>query len=169
MEANYLYSDRFSNNLVPTLSAVSGIITDGTSTRDRWAMVSYLARANYNFSGKYYLTASIRTDGSSRFGSERKYGVFPSAAVAWRVSDENFFKNIRLINDMKFRASYGETGNNNIGNYEHIATAIYEKYVLGNTAVGGYAPGRLANPVLTWEKQKQFNAGCKCKHFKTKN
>lgn len=159
LESNYLYSDRYSNNLVPTLSAVSGIITDGTSTIDKWSMVSYLARVNYNYSGRYYLTASIRTDGSSRFGSDRKYGVFPSAAVAWRISDESFFKDIHFLSDMKLRASYGETGNNNIGNYEHIATAIYEKYVLGNTAVGGYAPGRLANPVLTWEKQQQLNAG----------
>lgn len=157
--SNYLYSDRYSNNLVPTLSAVSGIITDGTSTIDQWSMVSYLARANYNYNSKYYVTASIRTDGSSRFGSERKYGVFPSAAVAWRISDENFLKNLTFLNDMKLRASYGETGNNNIGNYDHIATAIYEKYVLGGVAVGGYAPGRLANPILTWETQQQFNAG----------
>ncbi|MEJ7739296.1 MAG: TonB-dependent receptor [Chitinophagaceae bacterium] len=157
--ANYVYSDRYSNNLVPTLSAVSGIITDGTSTIDQWAMVSYLARGNYNFNSKYYVTASIRTDGSSRFGSERKYGVFPSAAVAWRISDENFLKGLRFVNDLKLRASYGETGNNNIGNYDHIATAIYEKYVLGGVAVGGYAPGRLANPILTWEQQQQFNAG----------
>ena len=164
--SNYIYSDRFSNNLVPTLSAVSGIITDGTSTIDQWSMVSYLARANYNFNSKYYLTASIRTDGSSRFGSERKYGVFPSAAVAWRISDENFLKNLAFLNDMKLRASYGETGNNNIGNYDHIATAIYEKYVLGGVAVGGYAPGRLANPILTWEKQQQFNAGLNGTFFK---
>ncbi len=157
--SSYIYSDRYSNNLVPTLSAVSGIITDGTSSTDQWSMVSYLARANYNFNSKYYVTASIRTDGSSRFGSDRKYGVFPSAAVAWRISDENFLKNIRFLNDLKLRASYGETGNNNIGNYDHIATAIYEKYVLGGVAVGGYAPGRLANPILTWEKQQQFNAG----------
>ena len=157
--SGYLYSDKYPNNLVTTLSAVSGIITDGTSTVDEWAMVSYLARANYNYDGKYYLTASFRTDGSSRFGNDRKYGAFPSAAVAWRVSDENFMKNVKFVSEMKLRASYGETGNNNIGNYDHLSTAIYEKYILGGAAVGGYAPGRLANPILTWEKQQQFNAG----------
>jgi TonB-linked SusC/RagA family outer membrane protein len=156
---SYIYSDKYPNNLVPALSAASGIITDGTTTIDDWSMVSYLARANYNYDSKYYLTASLRTDGSSRFGDERKYGVFPSAAVAWRISDESFLKNVHFISDMKLRASYGETGNNNIGNYAHLATAIYEKYILGGAAVGGYAPGGLANNVLTWEKQQQFNAG----------
>lgn len=159
LTTNYVYSDRYPNNAVSTLSAVSGLVTDGTSTKEEWSIVSYLARGNYNYKNKYYLTASIRTDGSSRFGSDRKYGVFPSAGVAWRISDEKFFQSLSFVNDMKLRASYGETGNNNIGNYEHIATVVFEKYVLGNTAVGGYAPSRLANPVLTWEKQKQFNTG----------
>lgn len=166
--ANYVYSDRFPNNLVPTLSAVGGLVTNGTSTVDEWSMVSYLARANYDFNGKYFVTASIRTDGSSRFGSERKYGIFPSAAIAWRISDENFFKNISFISDMKLRASYGETGNNNIGNYESIGTVVYENYALGGTAVGGYATGRLANPFLTWEKQQQFNAGVNAGFLKSR-
>ncbi|MGK2861769.1 MAG: SusC/RagA family TonB-linked outer membrane protein [Chitinophagaceae bacterium] len=167
-ESNYLTSDRFPNNLVPTLSAVSGIITAGSSNSYKWALISYLGRVNYNFDGKYYLTASIRTDGSSRFGSENKYGVFPSAAVAWRVSDENFLKNVQFVNDLKLRASYGETGNNNIGNYEQYATINYEKYTLGGAAVGGYAPGRLANPSLTWEKQKSFNGGLDVRLLKSR-
>jgi TonB-linked SusC/RagA family outer membrane protein len=165
LTSTYIYSDKYSNNLVPTLSAVSGIITDGTSTLNQWSMVSYLGRVNYNYLSKYYVTASIRTDGSSRFGNERKFGVFPSAAVAWRISDENFLKNVRFLSEMKLRASYGETGNNNIGNYDHIATAIYEKYILGGAAVGGFAPGRLSNPFLTWEKQQQFNTGVNAGFF----
>lgn len=164
-ESNYLTSDRFPNNLVPTLSAVSGIITAGSSDKYEWSLISYLGRINYNYNNKYYVTASVRTDGSSRFGSENKYGLFPSAALAWRVSDETFFKNIHFINDMKLRASYGETGNNNIGNYEQYATINYEKYTLAGAAVGGYAPGRLANPTLTWEKQKSFNGGVDIKMF----
>ncbi|MGZ8558830.1 MAG: SusC/RagA family TonB-linked outer membrane protein, partial [Chitinophagaceae bacterium] len=167
-ESNFLTSNRFPNNLVPTLSAVSGIITNGSSDAYKWALISYLGRVNYNFAGKYYLTASIRTDGSSRFGGENKYGIFPSAAVAWRISDEKFFQNVHFVNDMKVRASYGETGNNNIGNYEQYATINYEKYTLGGAAVGGYAPGRLANPALTWEKQKSFNGGLDIKMFKSR-
>ncbi|WP_411273914.1 SusC/RagA family TonB-linked outer membrane protein, partial [Daejeonella sp.] len=164
-ESNFLVSDKFPNNLVPTLSAVSGIITAGSSDRYQWSLVSYLGRMNYNYNDKYYLTASLRTDGSSRFGAENKYGIFPSAALAWRVSDESFFKTLRFLDDLKLRVSYGETGNNNIGNYDQYATINYEKYVLGGTAIGGYAPGRLANPSLTWEKQKSFNGGVDLKMF----
>ena len=164
-ESSTMTSDKFPNNLVPTLSAVSGIITAGTSEIFQWSLLSYLGRVNYNFDNKYYLTASIRTDGSSRFGSNNKYGLFPSAAFAWRVSDESFMKGLKFISDMKLRLSYGETGNNNIGNYDQYATINYDKYVLNGTAVGSYAPGRLANPSLTWEKQKSFNGGVDVKFF----
>ncbi|MEJ7739359.1 MAG: TonB-dependent receptor [Chitinophagaceae bacterium] len=164
-ESNFLTSDRFPNNLVPTLSAVSGIITAGSSDTYQWSLISYLGRVNYNYDNKYYLTASMRTDGSSRFGSNKKYGLFPSAGLAWRVSGENFMEDVRFVSDLKLRASYGETGNNNIGNYEQFATIAYEKYTLGGAAVGGYAPGRLANPSLTWEKQKSFNGGLDLRLF----
>ncbi|MDQ3535352.1 MAG: TonB-dependent receptor, partial [Bacteroidota bacterium] len=158
-ESNFMTSNRYPNNLVPTLSAVSGIITNGTATVSEWSMLSYLSRVNYNYDNKYYVTASIRTDGSSRFGSENKWGIFPSAALAWRISDEVFMQEVPHLNDMKIRTSYGETGNNNIGNYDHYATVNYDRYVFGGGPVGGYAPGRLSNPFLTWETQKSFNIG----------
>ncbi len=164
-ESNFLTSNRYPNNQVPTLSAVSGIITNGSSDISEWSMISYLSRVNYNFNNKYYVTASIRTDGSSRFGSVNKWGVFPSAALAWRVSDENFLREVRFLSELKLRTSYGETGNNNIGNYDHYATVNYEKYVLGGVATGGYAPGRLANPDLTWETQKSVNVGMDASFF----
>ncbi|HEY6901766.1 MAG TPA: SusC/RagA family TonB-linked outer membrane protein, partial [Puia sp.] len=156
---NYMYSDKLPNNLVPTLSAASGLITTGTSTISEWSMISYLARINYDYNSKYYLTASFRTDGSSRFGDRKKYGNFPSAAVAYRISEEDFLKNVKQISELKIRASYGVTGNNNIGNYDHIATINYENYALGGAAAPGYGPARIANPLLTWETQKQFNLG----------
>ena len=164
--SNYLRSDQYPNNLVSTLSAASGQITNGTSLDGAWSMVSYLARANYNYDSKYYLTASIRTDGSSRFGSNNKYGVFKSMALAWRISDEHFMKAIPVINEMKIRASYGETGNNNIGDFEQYATINYENYTLGGLAAGGYAQAKIANPFLTWEKQKQLNTGIDLSLFK---
>jgi len=158
-ESNFLSSNRFSNNLVTTLSGASGLINDGSADIYEWSLISYLARINYNYNDKYYLTGSIRTDGSSRFGSDRKYGVFPSVAAAWRISEESFFNNVNFVNGLKLRASYGETGNNNIGNYEHIATVNNVLYPLGNSAVSGYRPARLRNPSLTWEKQKSVNIG----------
>lgn len=162
---NYLMSNRYPNNLVSSLSAASGIITDGSASTGAWSLVSYLGRINYNYNSKYYLTASIRTDGSSRFGSDRKYGLFPSAAVAWRLSDENFIRNISWLNEFKLRASYGETGNNNIGDYEQFATITYEKYPLNGTPVSGYAARSLPNPALTWEKQQSINAGFDASFF----
>ncbi len=179
-ESNFLNSTNYPNNLVPTLSAVSGLISNGSSDIYEWSLVSYLGRINYNYNSKYYITASVRTDGSSRFGSNKKYGVFPSAALAWRISDEKFLQNVSFLNELKLRASYGETGNNNIGNYEHFSTINYYKYPLGEMPVGGFAPGRLANPSLTWEKQQSINAGVDASffnkrllltvdHFKSKN
>jgi TonB-linked SusC/RagA family outer membrane protein len=158
-EQNSITSNNYPNNLVPYLSAVSGIITTGTGLRDEWSIVSQLARVNYNFDGKYFVTASIRRDGSSRFGANNKYGVFPSAAVAWRISDENFFRNIGFVNDLKLRVSFGKTGNNNIGNYASISTVNYIKYTTGGAAVGGFVPAVIPNPDLTWETQEQLNGG----------
>jgi TonB-linked SusC/RagA family outer membrane protein len=164
-ESNFLTSNRYPNNLVPTLSAVSGLITNGSSDISEWSLISYLSRVNYSYKDKYYLTGSVRTDGSSRFGAENKWGVFPSVAFAWRLSDEDIFQDFSKLSELKFRASYGETGNNNIGNYDQFATINYTKYAFGGKAVGGYAPGVLANPNLTWETQKSFNAGIDVSFF----
>ncbi|GAB4044336.1 SusC/RagA family TonB-linked outer membrane protein [Spirosoma litoris] len=164
-ESNLLSSNKFPNNLVPTLSAVGGLITNGTSSIYEWSLLSYLARVNYNYNSKYYVTTSIRTDGSSRFGTENKYGIFPSVALAWRISDENFLKNIRVLNELKLRTSYGETGNNNIGNYDQYGTITYENYGLGNSVATAIAPGRIGNPSLTWEKQTSINFGVDASFF----
>lgn len=159
LESNFLSSNRYPNNLVPTLSAVGGIITDGSANVSEWSLISYLLRMNYNYDSKYYITASLRTDGSSRFGSEKKYGLFPSVALAWRISDEAFLKDVSVLSELKLRTSYGETGNNNIGNYQQYATINYNRYVLGNEAASGFSPAQLSNPLLTWEKQRAFNIG----------
>jgi len=158
-KSSSLQSNRYPNNLIPTLSAVAGILSGGTAEISEWALVSYLARVNYNYDSKYYLTASWRADGSSRFGRDNKYGYFPSVALAWRISQENFMKDISFLDDLKLRVSYGSTGNNNIGGYNHIATISYLRTVLGGAAVEGYAPARIENPLLTWEVQKSVNAG----------
>lgn len=157
--SNYLESNRYPNNLVETLSAVSGQITNGTSDQYAWSLLSYLARINYNFNSKYYVTASVRTDGSSRFGANKKFGLFPSMALSWRISEENFLKKIKFINELKVRTSYGQTGNNNIGNYQQFATINYLTYPLGGISVGGFAPQRPSNSELTWEKQQSFDIG----------
>ncbi|GHU57341.1 SusC/RagA family TonB-linked outer membrane protein [Bacteroidia bacterium] len=158
-DSNMVRSRSYPNNLVHTLNAVSNILYQGNSNESQWSLLSYLARVGYNYNSRYYVTASIRSDGSSRFGRDRKYGYFPSAALAWRISEEGFLKDISQISDLKMRASYGVTGNNNIGNYAHLATVGYESYVFGNAAVGGIAPSNIENSLLTWEKQNSINFG----------
>lgn len=166
--SNFVRSRNFPNNLVYTLNAASNIIFQGNSNESEWALISYLSRVNYNYNSKYYITASMRSDGSSRFGKDKKYGYFPSAAIAWRISNEDFMKGVGFINDLKLRTSYGETGNNNIGNYAQYANIGYESYPFGGVAVGGSAPVQFANSLLTWEKQRSLNLGVDASLFKSR-
>ena len=159
IESNYLRSNAFPNNLIPYMSATEGIITQGNSDLNEWSLVSYLARVNYNYNDKYYLTVSGRIDGSSRFGAENRYGIFPSTAVAWRISEEDFLRDQSLISNLKLRVSYGQTGNNSIGNYAALATLSNVLYPLGDRPSAGFVEGRIPNATLTWEKQSSLNAG----------
>ncbi|WP_083206649.1 MULTISPECIES: SusC/RagA family TonB-linked outer membrane protein [unclassified Chryseobacterium] len=124
-----------------------------------WAIMSYLGRANYSFADKYYLTATIRRDGSSRFGRSNRWGWFPSAAFAWRISNENFLKDSKTINNLKLRLGYGITGNQEIGNYSFSSSYNTYRYNFNNTYVGAVLPTMLPNPNVKWEGQEQFNAG----------
>jgi TonB-linked SusC/RagA family outer membrane protein len=130
---------------------------DGSTSS--WSIFSYLGRVNYSFADKYLITASLRHDGSSRFGENRKYGLFPSASLAWRISEEDFFKKIHFIDNMKIRAGYGETGNQNIGNYSFASQLNTIKYNFNNTLVSAVSPVVMPNPFVQWESQKQGNIG----------
>jgi TonB-dependent starch-binding outer membrane protein SusC len=130
------------------------------SDNNRWVLHSYLARLNYNFNNLYYFTASVRRDGSSRFGNDNKWGNFPSAAIAWKVSNERFFKPLlSSVSDLKLRASFGNTGNMEIGEYQSLATLGSYTYVIGNNIITGFAPNRIANKELGWETTYQYDAG----------
>ena len=124
-----------------------------------WALLSYMGRVNYSFDDKYLLTATIRRDGSSRFGEGNKYGTFPSASAAWRISKEDFFKNITFVNDLKLRAGYGVTGNQEIGNYSFASALNTVKYNFNNTVVSAVVPSVMPNPFVQWEEQQQANIG----------
>ena len=124
-----------------------------------WSLLSYFGRASYNYLGKYLITTTVRADGSSRFGSNTKWGVFPSVSLGWRVSDEAFFKN-NFVNDLKLRASYGLTGNNDIPYYGSIALlSTGGKYPIGDMVQAGLYPSTAPNPNLSWEKTKTIDAG----------
>ena len=150
----------FPNDKIQTIN--NATVKSSTSPRNTWTLLSYLARVNYRFDNRYYFTASIRADGSSRFGKNNRYGYFPSGSVAWRLSQEDFLKDISWLSDMKIRASYGITGNNSIGDYASIGLIANANYVLGTgtgNIVNGAAQSSFSNADLTWEKTRQTDLG----------
>jgi TonB-linked SusC/RagA family outer membrane protein len=151
----------FPNDLVETLNA-STIATNWDTTRQQWALLSALARAQYNYKGKYMLSAAIRSDGSSRFGSRNRWGTFPSASAGWYVTEEDFMENQRnWLSSLKLRASYGVSGNFSIGNYAYYALIGNDNYVLGTPEIiaNGLVPISAGNPELGWEKTAMTNIG----------
>jgi len=123
------------------------------------SLLSYFSRANLNLSDRYLLTVTGRVDGSSKFGEGNQYAFFPSAAFAWRASEEPFIDRLGVFDDLKLRVSYGRTGNQDIGNYASLATLGSTVYAFGGTRGIGYVPGTLSNPDLKWETTDQFDAG----------
>ena len=124
------------------------------------SLVSFAARANYSYKGKYMATVTFRADGSSRFAKDNRWGYFPSAALAWRMSEENWMKNASWLDNLKLRVSYGVTGNNNVGDYVTASTASGPSYVIiGGQEVQGYYPNGLIDAGLVWEEVKEFDAG----------
>lgn len=131
-----------------------------SSGRENNKLLSYIGRINYNLFNKFLLTATMRIDGSSRFGKNNKYGYFPSAAFAWKLHEHKFIKNLNVFDVLKFRTSYGVTGNQDIGNYLSITTYGKGGYlILDDKQSIGFEPLRIANPDLKWETTSQFNVG----------
>lgn len=158
----------YPNDYIQTITG--GTVSDGTSKTTQWSLASYLARVQYSYNGIYMLSAAIRADGSSRFGKNNRWGYFPSASAAWRFTGEEFWQKLGLtwLEDGKLRFSYGETGNFNIGNYEHLSTMGMEDYILGagsGSLVNGYKPNSVDNPDLTWEKTRMINVGLDLRAF----
>jgi TonB-linked SusC/RagA family outer membrane protein len=130
--------------------------TDGESTETNFRFLSYFARANVKLADKYLVGVSVRTDGSSRFGKESRYGFFPAASLGWIVSEEGFLQNINAISFLKVRASYGRTGNAEIGNFPQLGLFQGDA---GYNGAPGQRPSQLGNPDLSWETTDQFDAG----------
>ncbi len=137
-------------------------ITAGDGQDTRFSFLSYFARVNYRFNNRYLLGVSGRVDGSSRFGANNKYGFFPAVSAGWILTEESFLKNIRSLSLLKVRASYGLTGNAEIGNFSSLA--LYAATNNAGTSAGyagvpGQAPAQIPNPDLTWEKTLQTDVG----------
>jgi TonB-dependent starch-binding outer membrane protein SusC len=133
------------------------------------ATLSYFGRLNYDYAGKYLLTALLRDDGSPNFGPNNKFGYFPSVSVGWVLSEEGFVKNIRPINFLKIRASWGVNGSDKIGTFRYVSTVGGGRNYTFGTAdklYNGISPNAIANPDLKWERTTQTNVGFDAKLFK---
>ena len=153
VNVNFLEATNFPNDLVTTLNA--GVATSGESNIEEYSLLSYLARVQYGLKDKYLLTASIRADGSSRFAPNNKWGYFPSVSGAWKVMNESFLEDSNVISDLRLRASYGATGNFDIGNYAFQGLLKPSNY--GSSS--GVSPETPSNNELKWEKTFSTNYG----------
>lgn len=145
------------------------VLTKGTSEKNEYVFDALFGRINYNYNSKYLFSASIRRDRSSRFGPDNRVGIFPSVSAGWNVTEESFMKNIPVISSLKIRASYGETGNDQLaGYYPWIATMQREYYNFGtnDASVIAYRPSGFSNFNLGWEKNRQVDAGIDAGFFK---
>lgn len=153
-------SATWTDELIVVDSSLENVLREGNSNITEWALSSYLARMHYDYDRKYLVTASIRADGSSKFAD--RWGVFPSVALSWRVSNENFLKNVRWLSNLRFRASIGVTGNNSIGDYQYMSLMGGSSAVLGSggeSIVSGIRLNSYGNSDLTWEQTQQSNIG----------
>ena len=170
----YISKYDYATDAVPTLNQAITVLSaqnDARTNKSSESMIGSFARAMYNYSGKYYLTTSIRRDGSSKFGANKKWGIFPSFSAAWRVSDELFFAPLKnYINDLKIRGGWGIIGNSGIGNYNSLSSLISSSDVLGSgsTLSPGYVDGKVANSNLGWESTTDYGIGTDVEFLKSR-
>jgi TonB-linked SusC/RagA family outer membrane protein len=145
----------FLTNTTPDLSAGDISTSTATGSRIENSIASFFGRAFYSYNDRYLLTATIRRDGSSKFATGHKWGWFPAVALAWRVSEESFLKEVEPINSLKLRAGWGKTGNQNVSDYAYMALLSYKTTPWGT----GVLTGNTANPDLTWETTSSYNVG----------
>ncbi len=145
----------FLTNTTPDLSAGDISTSTATGSRIENSIASFFGRAFYSYNDRYLLTATIRRDGSSKFATGHKWGWFPAVALAWRVSEESFLKDVEPINSLKLRAGWGKTGNQNVSDYAYMALLSYKTTPWGT----GVLTGNTANPDLTWETTSSYNVG----------
>jgi TonB-linked SusC/RagA family outer membrane protein len=154
---SWIHKEHLSSDKVRFITN-DGDFFDSNGGKGTGRSVSFFARALYNFADRYLLTATLRADGSDRFGRNNKFGYFPSVALAWRVNNESFLKDVEQVSNLKLRLSYGQVGNSGIGAYLYGSSmqSVNLPAHLGGT---GYRMQNIANPDLRWEASSQFNIG----------
>ena len=157
-ESSSITGTEFPDDEISWITAAS--VRRGDASITDFSVLSAFGRLNYDYKNKYLVSVAVRRDGSSRFGDNKKYGTFPSVSAGWIVSGENFMKKFEnVLSFLKVRASYGEVGNYNIGNYTHQSTIGNANYAFNDVLVAGKAISNLGNPLLTWEKTVQGDIG----------
>lgn len=169
---NYITGTHFRNDKIQTLNAANKVGLNGAgSSGSEWAMMSFFSRISYNYDNKYLVTANVRADGSSKLHPNHRWGIFPSFSAAWRISSEDFMSNVESVNDLKLRASWGQTGNQSgIGNYSYLQTYSVSRVDWtqpGNeNALPAIKADNLRNQDLTWETTSQADLGIDLSMFK---
>lgn len=147
------------NNLVAGTYLKEGL-AEMASSKESNKLIAFIGRGTYNFDNKYLMTATIRREGSSRFGDNYKWGNFPAVSIGWRISSEPFMENLEWLNDLKLRAGYGVTGTQMLTNYISIPRMTGQQYIMqGDKWVQGYGLSTNPNPDLKWETKKELNIG----------
>lgn len=154
-EGSQVTKKEFSSNDIQVLSEGNDVTSRTSGWKGGATLASYFGRFNYSFDERYLLTLTMRADGSSKFGPNKKWGYFPSGSIAWRISKEEFMKSMDAIYNLKLRAGYGEVGNQAIGDYLYGSSLLTVTTPFGT----GYRPEKIPNPDLKWEATQQFNVG----------
>jgi TonB-linked SusC/RagA family outer membrane protein len=166
---NYLLGvgTKFPGDGIQQLSAASNPLTL-TSNESSYGIIGYLGRINYDYKGKYLLSASARRDGSSRLGDDTKWGTFPAVSAGWHISEEDFLRDNKIISDLKIKGSYGLLGNTETSNFASKSlVGVGANYVLnGSSNTAGLYPSQLGNPDLKWESTQQADGGIELGLFK---
>jgi TonB-dependent starch-binding outer membrane protein SusC len=158
-ENSYIEKRNFSGIGVITPNA-GAVIQSANADKSEKTNASFISRVTYDFIGKYLVTANFRADASSNFGPGNKWGYFPSFSAGWRISQENFFKGVSFINDLKLRAGWGIVGNDNVRNYAYFGSVVVgANYPIGGVIQPGSSPSTIQNDDLKWEETEQANIG----------
>ena len=157
---NIQSSGGFQTDFITTLNDAATINVGATNTTEsKNVLLSYFGRVQYSYADRYQLSASLRRDGSSKFGNDTKWGTFPSVSLGWIISDESFLKSFELVSNLKLRASWGVSGSNAVGDYDQIARLAAAPYTFGGELAIGQVPSNAPNSDLHWEVSKTLNIG----------
>ncbi len=161
---SYQFASHYANDLVQTLNAANKISPGNGTTASQWAIMSYLGRISYNYDSKYLATVNVRADGSSKLAPSGRWGYFPSVSAAWRASSEKFLADVHWLDDLKLRAGWGQTGNQDgLGDYAYLERYNFNRIEWWKPgqgdAVPTYSQVSLSSSDLTWETTTQTNIG----------